>query len=212
MQERLKQFEITCPRCGHIFKKDLNTAIFSETMERDKLLNRDFASLLCPSCGHDFRLNYRFIYTDDRLKFMVVNDSDFVGSSHRLALISSLSLLDKLRRDELSKFRTIMTTNLDELREKILILESGLDDRTVELMKYILLESDELSLNHDDVASFVIEEVDKFILTSKTKGVMSLPFPKEVYDKIAETYGSSFDNKPALINRVWAYDFLKKFK
>lgn len=209
MKERLKEFEITCPSCGHIFREEFNTAVFSDTVEREAILRNDFGEVTCPACNHKFILNYRFVYTDDDLKYMIINDPKFVDSSSRLALVSSFKLLDAVRKNEAKKFRRVMTADIKDLREKILIFEAGLDDKVVEIMKYILLESDDLAIDHDDVKDFTYDGLDSFIIKTKTGDVMNLPFVREVYDRIDESYSKYFDEKVDLVDKAWAYNFLK---
>ncbi len=211
MQTREKIFGLTCPKCGQGFEKELNTAIFQETGDRELILAGDFSKHLCPSCGHEFILNYRFVYTDDEVKFMIVNDPKFTDIKNRLAFISSLSLLDKVRKNEQEKFLTRMTTDIDEVREKIIIFESYLSDKAIELMKYILLESDELSLNHDDVEFFRYVGNDKFLIRTTRGEEYFLGFVREVYDSITARYEGLFDtDKAEKVDQEWAYEFLKK--
>lgn len=209
MKERLKEFEMTCPSCGHVFREEFNTAVFSDTVEREAILKNDFGEVVCPHCNHKFILNYRFVYTDDELKYMIINDPKFVDSSNRLALVSSFKLLDAVRKNEAKKFRRVMTADIKDLREKILIFEAGLDDKVVEIMKYILLESDDLAIDHDDVKDFTYDGFDSFIIKTKTGDVMNLPFVREVYDRIDESYSKYFDEKVDLVDKAWAYNFLK---
>lgn len=209
MKDRLKEFEITCPSCGHIFTRELNTAVFSDTVEREEILKNDFGEVDCPVCNHKFILNYRFVYTDDELKYMIINDPKFVDPSSRLALVSSFKLLDAVRKNEAKKFRRVMTADIRDLREKILIFEAGLSDKVVEIMKYILLESDDLAIDHDDVKDFTYDGFDNFIIKTKTGNIMNLPFVREVYDRIDESYSKYFDEKVDLVDKAWAYNFLK---
>lgn len=209
MKDRLKEFEITCPSCGHIFTRELNTAVFSDTVEREEILKNDFGEVDCPVCNHKFILNYRFVYTDDELKYMIINDPKFVDPSSRLALVSSFKLLDAVRKNEAKKFRRVMTADIRDLREKILIFEAGLSDKVVEIMKYILLESDDLAIDHDDVKDFIYDGLDNFIIKTKTGNIMNLPFVREVYDRIDESYSKYFDEKVDLVDKAWAYNFLK---
>lgn len=212
MKERLKEFAITCPKCGHSFKEELNTAVFGTSIEREEILAGSFAKVTCPSCGEDFILNYRFVYTDDELKFMIINDPDFVDIKNRIALRSSFKLLDKLRKNEAEKFDVFLTTDIKDLREKILIIEKGLSVRAIELMKYMLLESDDFSFGHDELESFRFSKDDDFEVETKEGEIMKLPFPREVYDKVYDQYKDYFEEKIELVDKAWAFDLLKDIK
>lgn len=213
MQTREKIFGVTCPVCKHSFETELNTAIFSSTEDREKILNKEFGELLCPSCGHRFILNYRFAYTDDEIKFMIVNDPKFVDSKARMIFKSSLSLLDRDHKDEQNKYLTRMTSDLDEVCEKIVIFENYLSDKAVEIMKYILLESEELSLGHDDVESFRLERDDKFYIITTDGNEYTLGFVREVYDNLLNRYSQLLEiDKAEKVDKDWAYNFLKDIK
>lgn len=207
MQTREKIFGVTCPVCKHSFETELNTAIFSATEDREKILNKEFGELLCPSCGHRFILNYRFAYTDDEIKFMIVNDPKFVDSKARMIFKSSLSLLDRDHKDEQNKYLTRMTSDLDEVCEKIVIFENYLSDKAVEIMKYILLESEELSLGHDDVESFRLERDDKFHIITTDGNEYTLGFVREVYDNLLNRYSQLLEiDKAEKVDKDWAYN------
>ena len=213
MQTREKVFGVTCPVCKHSFETELNTAIFSSTADREKILNKEFGELLCPSCGHKFILNYRFAYTDDEIKFMIVNDPKFVDSKARMIFKSSLSLLDMAHKNEQDKYLTRMTSDLDEVREKIVIFENYLSDKAVELMKYILLEREELSLGHDDVDYFRLENDNKFHIVTKDGNEYTLGFVREVYDSLLSRYPKLLEiDKAEKVDKEWAYNFLKDVK
>ena len=210
MQTREKIFGITCPACGQSFENELNTAVFSATNDRELILANQFGIQHCPNCDHEFILNYRFAYTDDEIKFMLVNDPQFVDKKARLAFKSSLTLLDRFHKEEQEKYLTRMTSDIEELREKIVIFENYLSDKAIEIMKYILLESEELAFNHDDVLSFRLVDGNNFLIKTTDGGEYTLGFVREVYDTIINQYDGLFEtDKAEKIDKNWAYKFLK---
>lgn len=210
MQTREKVFGITCPACGQSFENELNTAVFSATNDRELILANQFGIQHCPNCDHEFILNYRFAYTDDEIKFMLVNDPQFVDKKARLAFKSSLTLLDRFHKEEQEKYLTRMTSDIEELREKIVIFENYLSDKAIEIMKYILLESEELAFNHDDVLSFRLVDGNNFLIKTTDGGEYTLGFVREVYDTIIDQYDGLFETEKAeKIDKNWAYKFLK---
>ena len=210
MQTREKIFGITCPACGDTFEKEMNTAVFSATEDRELILTNQFGIQHCPNCGHEFVLNYRFAYTDDEIKFMIVNDPQFVDGKARLAFKSSLTLLDKFHKEEQEKYLTRMTSDIEELREKIVIFENYLSDKAIEIMKYILLESNELAFDHDDVISFRLVDGNTYLIKTTDGKEYTLGFVREVYDKIISQYDGLFDTENAVkVDKNWAYEFVK---
>ena len=141
---------------------------------------------------------------------MLVNDPQFVDKKARLAFKSSLSLLDRFHKEEQEKYLTRMTSDIEEVREKIVIFENYLSDKAVEILKYILLESDELLFNHDDVLSFRLVDANTFLIKTTDGQEYTLGFVREVYDKIVSQYDGLFDaDKAEKIDKNWAYEFLK---
>ena len=141
---------------------------------------------------------------------MIVNDPQFVDDKARLAFKSSLTLLDKFHKEEQEKYLTRMTSDIEELREKIVIFENYLSDKAIEIMKYILLESNELAFDHDDVISFRLVDGNTYLIKTTDGKEYTLGFVREVYDKIISQYDGLFDAENAeKVDKNWAYEFLK---
>lgn len=210
MERREKVFEITCPKCGHKFEKTLPTAIFSLGEERDEVLSGKFASITCPSCANEFLLNYRFAYTDEINRFMVVNDPAFVNKKARLAFSTSLGLIGKARKDELVKHKLRLSYDYKSLREKISILEMGLDDKVVELMKYFLINSEDFAYKPEQIKDFIFTEDKAFYLETVLNVGLKLEFSDILYNTIVENYGDYLKKDMNLfVDRAWAENFLK---
>lgn len=209
MKRREKTFGITCPKCNHKFEENLPTAIFSTGAENEKIKAGDFAGLTCPSCGNEFILNYRFAYTDEINQFMIVNDPAFVDRKARLAFSTSLGLIGSARKDELIKHTLRVTHNYDMLREKIAILEAGLDDKVVELMKYFLINSDDFAYKAIDIKEMTYKADGKFYLTTQLNVGLSLDFSNELYNTIVNNYKDLLKkDMELLVDRAWAEKFL----
>ena len=92
-----------------------------------------------------------------------------------------------------------------------MIFENYLSDKAVEILKYMLLESDELEFNHDDLESFRLIDQDTFLLRTTSGQEYTLGFVRPVYDRIVDQYKGLFDeSKAEKIDKAWAYEFLKK--
>lgn len=210
MEKREKIFEITCPKCGHKFEKSLPTALFSLGEEKDKLLSGEFGQITCPSCGNVFVLNYRFAYTDEINLFMVVNDPAFVDKKARLAFSTGLGLIGADRKNELIKHTLRITYDYKALREKIAILELGLDDKIVELMKYFLINSENFAYKPDEIKDFIFTSDKEFYLETVLNVGLKLEFSDILYNTIVENYGEMIKkDMDLLVDRAWVEKFLK---
>lgn len=208
-KNRPMTFLISCSNCKEDFEVDLNTALFADKKTRDALVRDDFAQVTCPHCDHEFILNYRFVYTDNDRKFMVVNDPHFVERRNQLAFKSSLRLLDRLRKEEIKDFKIRMCKDLDETREKIFIFEKGLDDKVIELMKIFLVEAGSFDFDKRKIEEILYQENGKFLLKLEDKS-FEMDFVEELYKSLEERYRIFFEENIAQsIDRLWAVKFLK---
>lgn len=211
MERREKVFEITCPKCGHKFEKTLPTAIFSLGEDRNSLDSGDFAKMTCPACGYDFILNYRFAYTDEINLFMVVNDPAFVDRKARLAFSTGLGFIGASRKDELVKHTLRITYDYKSLMEKIAILEMGLNDKVVELMKYFLINSDDFSYKPEEIKELIFTKDKEFYLETVLNVGLKLEFSDILYNTIINNYGDFLKKDMSLlVDRAWAEKFLKE--
>ena len=122
--------EITCPACGE--KADAKMwASVNVTLDqelRESVLDESLFTWTCPQCGHKALLSYPCLYHDMANKFMIY----LVPGAKQESLNDAEA---ENRYPELGGVTKRLAADLNELKEKILIFENGLDDRAVELTK-----------------------------------------------------------------------------
>ena len=92
------------------------------------LLTDSLFSVRCTQCNNQFAVMHEMLVIDKKASFAIL-----------LAPESTLTEV-KEPSEEIGAFDTLRLVNTsDELKEKILLLDSGLDDRTIELCKMYLL-------------------------------------------------------------------------
>lgn len=122
---------LTCPACGERFEFAAWTLLNTdENPEAAELLRAGrLSDLTCPSCGHTASL---------------VHPCLCLMPSHRAAIYQvdyeemcadCIAMFDGLKRDGFPCDRYRIVSNRDELREKFLLFEAGLDDRALECLK-----------------------------------------------------------------------------
>lgn len=206
---RDKIFKVKCPSCNKTFEKSLPTAIFRHMESFSLLENNEIGQITCPSCGHDFRLNYRFVYTDYEKKLMFINDPKFNKKINQLAFKSSLKLVDRLKGENIDGFLIRMTTNIDDLREKVRIFEKGKLDNIIELMKIVIKENPDFKIDPKSIRGFFFENNDKFKIITDS-GAFEMDFVEEVYQSLLNKYGPLIDEREvSLVDKTWAYDMIK---
>ena len=187
---RDKDFKLSCPSCGTNFTKSLPTAVFSIN---DKDFLEKIGLIECPSCKKIFKLNYRYVYTDNDKKLMFVNDPKFSQKRNQLAFKSSLKLLDKFNKNKASDFLIRMCQDDQDLKEKISIFNDGKIDNIVEIMKLVLIQSPDFKFNNDDILKIYYKD-NEFIINSK-EGKFKMPFISDLYESLYEKYIPFIDIK-----------------
>ncbi|MBQ2669039.1 MAG: CpXC domain-containing protein [Clostridia bacterium] len=116
--------DIVCPTCGKTQKLELYTSINAEEnpdLRRD-ILRESVFDWECRHCGYTAQMAYPTIYHDPARGFMIcLRPSGAVSKVETIPAVKDL-----IKRS---------VKNPQELKEKILIFEAGLDDAAVELVK-----------------------------------------------------------------------------
>lgn len=206
IDNRNKDFKLSCPSCGAKFTKSLPTAVFSIN---DKDFLENIGLIECPSCEKLFKLNYRYVYTDNDKKLMFVNDPKFSQKRNQLAFKSSLKLLDKFNKNKASDFLIRMCQDDNDLKEKISIFNDGKIDNIVEIMKLVLMQSPDFKFNNDDILKIYYKD-NEFIINSK-EGKFKMPFIRDLYESLYEKYIPFIDIKNTeVIDQNWARKIVKE--
>ncbi len=98
---------------------------------RDKVINKEMFRCSCSKCGQRGMLLKRCLYIDEQKGFMVYLVPDF----------EERRLFDRRVEQaypELTHMKRRVVTNVNNLREKILLLEEGIDDQAIEMSKLVL--------------------------------------------------------------------------
>ena len=173
---------VTCPRCGKvsdtIFWKSLNAG--ANVPQRERLLSGDLFTFTCPSCGEQGMTDYPVLYHDDRKRFVIY----YANSEKSAGEIEAV--LAELRGDGGRKglpegytVRVVFTPHA--LREKVILLENGLDDRTVEILKLLHLPGVREAYPGLDPAEIL------FFLDEESYGLQFIGGEKSVYARVEKS-------------------------
>ena len=132
---------INCPACGRAHKfgawKSLNVTL--KPQEKPRLLDGSLTRFTCEGCGHNADVVYPLLYHDMEKQLMLWLLPE--GGGEEQANQSDPDDLPPAMRKSLGAgytYRRVGSHN--ELREKIYVFDSGLDDRVIEVVKLILWE------------------------------------------------------------------------
>lgn len=204
---------VSCPKCKRSFQvtayRSVNTDLRRDLPEQ--IISGKFFEAPCPRCGFVAHLEYNVLYNDLKHRAMIwvispnspTYESD-LGEA-RVSLLATRQMGGKVR----------IVNDITSLREKVACLESGRDDRIIELYKYVL----EFNLAQQQPD----ERVEKsFYTSSRGKEVFffytssgqeyHVDFPEDGYRIIESKYTSkinSFKYDPVpIIDREWVHKFL----
>jgi hypothetical protein len=99
---------------------------------REKLLSDELFKYKCPECGKDLRVPYDFLYHDMDHRFVILF-SFYKEDNFKYESIDISEFVDYYK-----DYTHRQVNGLMELKEKILILEKGLNDVAIERMKYAI--------------------------------------------------------------------------
>ena len=195
----------TCPVCGQEFEytmwQSVNTAL--PTAREDVISGRLF-DVPCPHCGKTIRIVYPILYNDLENGMMVYLAPEESLDTVKTAVESIYS----------SGCRARAVTDLDHLREKAMILEAGLDDRVVEIMKLIVKHQiAPQGLGPVEKILFSDRESPRFeILAGGQWGIVALDMAD--YGKIRDAFSGLLEQEDAayLIDEAWAQNILSSLE
>ncbi len=195
---------VTCPHCQEeIAYKALDHINIDQNPElRDKVQDLSCFRVMCPNCRETALVVQPCLYHDMSNRFMVW-------------LLPEENGVPKAKFDPAAGYMLRKVDSLNAFREKINILEYGLDDRAVELMKLLLY----MQLNRDmDVVELLFHEHDANAEELRFAAVLSdgaeqyVSMPVSVYQRLrddVETYLFTVSNNFVRVDMDWAKDALE---
>jgi hypothetical protein len=174
------EITITCPACQHpqafTAWQSINVTLDPELKE--KLLDRSLATFHCEKCDHTAGVNQGLLYHDMDRHVMIM-----LGCQNLDELESPVPLVQDFQAD----YSLRLVGSMNELIEKVLLLDADLDDRATEMFKVALMANIEESQRGENPELFFAgiyandesEEQIEFALVNEagTKAV-SVPLEK----------------------------------
>ena len=148
--------DIICPQCGESQKYRLYTSIDAQEHPELKasILDETLFDWRCQHCNYFAAMAYPFVYIDKQVGYVVCLAPG--GSGNAVEVTEPLRNFVKRR-----------VKNLAEMKEKILIFDTGCDDAAVELMKNALCTIVKRGYGNANVHAFfsrAVEEIWEFAI------------------------------------------------
>ena len=119
--------DIVCPQCGESQKYRLYTSVNAQAHPelKQSILDETLFDWRCQRCSYFAAMAYPFVYLDNQAGYVICAAPGGAGSAVEAT-------------EQMKHYVKRRVKNLAELKEKILIFDSGLNDLAVELMKNAL--------------------------------------------------------------------------
>lgn len=188
MSLNLKQ-NVKCPKCGQMSEVTVWNSITvkdSDDLKQD-LLRGQINMFRCPSCSYSALMPTPMLYHDENKKLMIsfspCNDEVL---KHQLFDNVQKSSKESGELEKLEGYNLRFVADYNELLEKILIFDNGMNDKTIEVLKLMILSQDiekaerrtcRFGKIENNVLEFMIyDTIENQTYTSQV--------PKETYDTI----------------------------
>ena len=206
---------VKCPGCKKEYELTMwqSVNVDLDPTEKERIKNGTFNIVECPFCGHKAKTEYTCLYHDMKGKKQVyVLPDDFDSQLKEVNTFVTGLKTDEFGVSQLANegysFRAVHDFN--ELREKVIIWDEGLDDRAVELYKAVMYEH--LTEEGNDIRKifFLADKSGYFFELFMSDGkVGRVAIDKAMYDRFEKEYGKSIagntgNSRFSVIDLAWA--------
>lgn len=195
--ETTRKINCICSKCGEKEEIELPQIITEENRRETEDLS--LFKWKCPKCGHILKLLYPCMYVNEKKKILIwyINDLKDTEQLER-------ELPERFQQSTILFMKRFCHT-LEEFGEKVRVLEGGLEDRTIELLKIMTFArmhiSDE-TIEH--IYFYRRNEMNNCEFTIFTReGPSGITLPFSMYEEINELVEREM---PVLQDRFYCID------
>lgn len=199
--------QVACHQCqAPIDVKVYETIdVTDQSPEREAILSGEFFKVKCPECGYEGMADYGFLYQDLQKGIVLFYEPDPSFFEEDVQVLK-----DTFTPEQMAVTTIRIVHGLPNLWEKIQIHEAGLDDRIVELQKYLVFAGFHQQMPDQPIKHILYaltkEGKAQFLLGDDHELVATVAFDQGQYDLTKDSfaqelarYGGGF-----FINQQWA--------
>lgn len=187
--------EIKCPKCANLSELTLWQSItVSDSQDlKEDLLKGKVNIFRCSSCGAVVLVPMPLLYHDEDKRIMIsfspCEDSD------RIRLFNEVKETSRSSGElnELSDYNLRFVTTYNELLEKILIFDSELSDKVIEVLKLLILMQDSDKMD-DRLCMFGKvdgEQIEFMVQDKKEEQIYTSRVPMDTYNTVFKSLKES---------------------
>lgn len=187
--------QIKCPSCSNLSEMTLWQSItVSDSQDlKDDLLKGKVNIFRCASCGATALVPVPLLYHDEEKRLMIsfspCEDAD------KLRLFNQVKETSRESGElsELSDYNLRFVCSYNEFLEKILIFDNGFSDKTIEVLKLLILmqESDKMESRVCMFGKKDGEQLEFMVQDKKEGQVYTSRVPMETYNTVAKSLRES---------------------
>jgi len=207
--------KIKCPKCN-----TESEMLVWETMDtstdpqlKAQIRNGDCFGWHCPNCDNKSLIFYPTIYHQVNEHYIICYVPG--NPSSAVEYMKNINENNQSGYDFNDNYTKRVVSDINQLREKLLILDEGLDDRIIEIMKVFAMAEIQKSFSDLTVAEiyFNKEQDGTYNLAVKFDNGQwgSTNFAKDSYDQVVETFKTSLAvDDEVIIDTEWAISMIDK--
>lgn len=207
---------ITCPKCGKKIEIETRDSIELpyDHEQKELILKNTFFKVHCDGCNIVFPIAYRCIYNDLEQRYFIWlaprMDEEEQEAIHEY---NDRILNDKVLKLAQAGYRYRIVRNDNEMREKVIIFDNGLDDRYIETMKAIYYPGIRQKLSSDmRIVGIYFEEKQgggyQWVVITDKKKLMFVEINMDIYadmmDKLKDVVEKNTPKGLVAIDPLWA--------
>lgn len=209
---------VCCPKCKKedefVLWDSINTKIDPELKE--KVRTGELFKWTCPQCGNTVNVNYTTLYhqmEDHVMIYLVFGEKESAVKMMQGFLQDTNGKLVEIDKKLTEDYRNRVVGSMNEFQEKLMILDAGLDDRVIEVMKLILLSELEKNDNSPKIQEFLFcnnsDGTKHFAVNTDDNQWGMVEFHNDLYDHIENMLREVMEaDRSVVIDQKWAMDIL----
>lgn len=135
-----KKERIECPYCNHeqVFESYESINLTKNPELKEKIINEELFKMKCEKCGKEALIAFPCLFHDMDKKQLIWLIGDYTPEQKQAL---DKDLMDSANGDEeklfAESYNRRIVSSINELKEKIILMEDDLDDRVIEVLKIL---------------------------------------------------------------------------
>lgn len=209
---KTQEVDLLCPACGQVsvFVEHLSIQASRDQAQKQALLDGSLYRFTCAHCQHEVQVDHPLVYDDAAgSKLLIAYDPSGGGEDEE---DEEGEETEGARPEAPAGVTTRVVHLYNDLVEKILLGDAGIDDRAFEVLKLITIAQDDTLIGAE--AYFEGVEGDDLLLTLIDEaGTQGARVPRALYERVRDDLtgrGLLADATPWLVvDRSFALDLLE---